>query len=99
MSELKPLPCPFCGERDAVKAKIHVGNIVECENCGASGPYPNDGAVTAWNTRKPPKDKIEFPVYCSKCSGVVHCITINGHMHIRCDCPIVVPVFGGMETK
>jgi Lar family restriction alleviation protein len=45
-------PCPFCGDRPQV---VHTGTfMVQCPDCGASGPpAPNmERAAVRWNKRK-----------------------------------------------
>jgi Lar family restriction alleviation protein len=45
-------PCPFCGDRPQI---VHTGTfIVQCADCGASGPpAPNmERAAVRWNRRK-----------------------------------------------
>ena len=50
------LPCPFCGDSFCLKLNLNV-MCVECDNCGASGPYRTDGndscenAAELWNER------------------------------------------------
>ena len=52
--EIVPIlkPCPFCGDRPQI---VQVGTfIVQCADCGASGPpAPNmERAAVQWNKRK-----------------------------------------------
>lgn len=65
-TELKPLPCPFCGDMDVA---MHPNDLAECgrelarphtdvcyahcDGCGAEGPqaFDNAEAITAWNRR------------------------------------------------
>ena len=53
----KLLPCPFCGETDALITEhlggtvIHPAYRIRCDNCGASSRYTDSGWVSAWNTR------------------------------------------------
>lgn len=52
MSE-KLQPCPFCGGA-ATAIATPCGEVVECNNCGASGPVHNAGpdmAAAGWNRR------------------------------------------------
>ena len=64
MSEVKILPCPFCGG-EAVKMAFSWGNIcdeytVKCTECGVGTKVlKSDEAVRAWNTRKPMDDIVE----------------------------------------
>lgn len=58
MSELKPLPCPWCGELPSVEVKQKT--TVYCGKC-AVGPslkaYTRSGAIEEWNSRRPaPQD-------------------------------------------
>lgn len=58
MSELKPLPCPFCGGKTL---KIVNDNWIKCENihCGARGPMQDDNPVRSWNRRASPWISVE----------------------------------------
>lgn len=65
MSEIKLLPCPFCGgEANGYNSK-EVKNrkfscLVRCEQCGASMPGTEIlEVINAWNTRKPVEDVLE----------------------------------------
>lgn len=70
MSEVKLLPCPFCGgearisvDTDAIsdsKGRTWAFTVV-CESCCATSGlcYSTDMAVDAWNTRKPMNDIVE----------------------------------------
>ena len=51
---MKLLPCPFCSSSGSIKLTGTSSLQVECENCGARGPYAgtNDGAVRYWNDTK-----------------------------------------------
>ena len=66
MSEIKLLPCPFCGSH-----KVSVVNvaeygcfiIVKCNNCGCNTSGKSDehesSVIKKWNTRKPMERIIE----------------------------------------
>lgn len=67
MSEVKLLPCPFCGgevtmHEDVVDA-LRYSYTFQCDNCMIYGVYQycndKDGAIKAWNTRKPMDDIVE----------------------------------------
>ena len=52
------LPCPFCGCEDIGLTNVGCergdGYIVNCEDCGAEGPFAADGQLAAqekWNRR------------------------------------------------
>ena len=49
---IKPLPCPWCGEKEAVEPSYNGVYWVECFYCGATGPTENlrDRAIEAWNS-------------------------------------------------
>ena len=66
MSEIKLLPCPFCGgkafirqNKDAMKTySAYCGN----EDCSASpkvSAYGKEMAIDLWNTRKPMQEIVE----------------------------------------
>ena len=54
MSELKPLPCPFCGGIGAYQRDFHMC----CQVCGAEGPDGDSShesaAIEFWNRRAQP---------------------------------------------
>lgn len=59
MSEIKLLPCPFCGgEAELVGDKYH---WVLCKDCkGGSHAFENvEEAIEKWNQRKPMQEIIE----------------------------------------
>jgi Lar family restriction alleviation protein len=66
MSEIKLLPCPFCGGEAKLNERYREGVAnrkmywVSCRKCGVKQPYHSlagyrkvVGAIKAWNTRKP----------------------------------------------
>jgi len=59
VSEIKLLPCPFCGG----EAKFGTFNHfwIECTNCEMETPYMEneEELVALWNTRKPIDDMVE----------------------------------------
>ena len=74
MSEIKLLPCPFCGCNDrrvGIRRMDKKGYKVICGNCGASGGYiaikdwhstkmiAQGQAIKSWNTRKPMDNIVE----------------------------------------
>ena len=66
MSEIKLLPCPFCGGEARMQDEpIEKGEFlysVLCENdCVTQGIYHNtaESAIKAWNTRKPMERIVE----------------------------------------
>lgn len=59
MSEVKLLPCPFCGSENIMldKTKEDTLHLAVCRNCVAEvSGFTRDGAIRAWNTRKPMDD-------------------------------------------
>lgn len=69
MSEIKLLPCPFCGG-EAILSKnalFTCSSFVKCKKCGArtmehtseSMANAKLNAVNAWNTRKPMQEIVE----------------------------------------
>lgn len=63
MSELKPLPCPFCGDAPKLcgsdNHKLLIGWFVVCDGCGASQKIIGEddsgaAAIEAWNRRAQP---------------------------------------------
>lgn len=73
MSELKPLPCPFCGQTGLIfdDGSTHRWGIASCDGCGATTgevrrDYPDDGewhaeAIKKWNRRAQTAQAV--PVY------------------------------------
>ena len=66
MSEIKLLPCPFCGgEASELKYFPHnarrIKTRIYCKNCRVnSGDWGRkDFAIKAWNTRKPMEQIVE----------------------------------------
>lgn len=72
MSEIKLLPCPFCGGEAKMNERYREGIAnrkmywVSCKKCGASQPYHSlagyrrsVGAIGQWNTRKPMQEIVE----------------------------------------
>ena len=74
MSEIKLLPCPFCGNNDrrvGIRRMGKKGYKVVCGKCGASGSYvaikdwhdnkmiAQGQAIKLWNTRKPMERIVE----------------------------------------
>lgn len=62
MSEIKLLPCPFCGGE--AELNLFLGNyLVTCTECpGATAPIrgtTKEEAIEAWNTRKPMQEIVE----------------------------------------
>lgn len=58
MSEVKLLPCPFCGSENIMldKTKEDTLHLAVCRNCVAQvSGFTRDGAIRAWNRRKPIK--------------------------------------------
>jgi len=45
--------CPFCGNKDQNRFYILDNERVECDQCGAVGPYRDkiNEAIEAWNDR------------------------------------------------
>lgn len=59
MSEVKLKPCPFCGGENIMldKTKEDTLHLVVCRNCVAQvSGFTRDGAIRAWNRRKPMED-------------------------------------------
>jgi Lar family restriction alleviation protein len=58
MSDIKLLPCPFCGGK-AIKVAFSWGDItdectIQCTECGARTTVLNSKeAIKRWNARKP----------------------------------------------
>lgn len=66
MSQIKLLPCPFCGGEAIINRNIVNVADVECTVCHASSPLflctsgdMEQKAVEAWNTRKPMEKIVE----------------------------------------
>jgi len=68
MSEIKLLPCPFCGGEVAMEEVPYTNNIeIKCKMCQVSmikkAFRPNGtteiDVVKTWNTRKPIEDMVE----------------------------------------
>ena len=64
MSEIKLLPCPFCGGEAKVESTLKDRYRVICKRyreCGATQLYANskEEAIESWNTRKPMERIIE----------------------------------------
>lgn len=62
MSEEKLLPCPFCGSENIMldKTKEDTLHLAVCRNCVAEvSGFTRDGAIRAWNRRKPMDDIVE----------------------------------------
>lgn len=59
MSEIKLLPCPFCGG-EAYFPTI-TKTFIECKSCGFETEYTEDTEwlVNTWNTRKPIENIVE----------------------------------------
>ena len=57
MSEIKLLPCPFCGG----EAKVCKYYFIQCTKCGTSTlTHTNrEEAIESWNTRKPMQEIME----------------------------------------
>lgn len=57
MSEIKLLPCPFCGgEAKVIENNCYTDiHSVMCKNCFSESDryHTQDEAIEAWNTRKP----------------------------------------------
>lgn len=59
MSEIKLLPCPFCGGEAELDNSVANAVSVECTVCHASSPIflrmsdREQKAIESWNTRKP----------------------------------------------
>lgn len=56
------LPCPFCGGEAQLSEGISY--YVFCPDCGAEGPWDDDGrdkAVNGWNARYLPKSAPHSP--------------------------------------
>lgn len=73
MSEIKLLPCPFCGGKATItiiEPHKHAfatwmpdytgGTFIECYNCSCSvSGETEEEAIGHWNTRKPMQDIVE----------------------------------------
>lgn len=62
MSEVKLKPCPFCGSENIMldKTKEDILHLAVCRNCVAQvSGFTRDGAIRAWNRRKPMDDIVE----------------------------------------
>ena len=65
MSNLKPLPCPFCKSKNVVSMFIDWRHGIRCNDCQGAGPriYDEDEAIFAWNMysvhAKPQKIKLD----------------------------------------
>ena len=58
MSEIKLLPCPFCGGE--AKFATSSRHWIECTKCGAQTEYTGyEEAIAIWNTRKPMQEIVE----------------------------------------
>jgi hypothetical protein len=57
MSEIKLLPCPFCGGEAEIVGK----HWVQCRRCATEGGYYDniETAIEVWNTRKPMERIVE----------------------------------------
>jgi Lar family restriction alleviation protein len=61
-NEMKPCPCGFCGDKNAVEARKGVTLwYVRCHGCGASGPTARDerSALSAWNARATAQSEVD----------------------------------------
>ena len=78
MSELKPLPCPFCGGINIINCGLHK----YCHSCGAEGPDADNGTdaglLSAWNRRAHPAQAgqmltdDEIALVVADCSAPAH---------------------------
>ena len=64
MSEIKLLPCPFCGgEAEYVEIReIFISRFVTCKKCGIETKrnfLKRKDAIKSWNKRKPMKNIVE----------------------------------------
>lgn len=64
MSEIKLLPCPFCGGEAILRGHCVFENawMVECQNkeCKCKTEFaPKEEAIEIWNTRKPMQEILE----------------------------------------
>ena len=71
MSELKPLPCPFCGgEPELHNNSSETLYGVYCPACGAQtaheGFTAGDDAIAAWNRRAQPAEPLTT---CGECAN------------------------------
>lgn len=81
-TEVKLLPCSFCGGGAEFFRDILIGIMVYCTKCGASSPIfeseIDDEARTAWNQRS---KKAEDTKSCKRCgkqvSGIHTCCVVE----------------------
>lgn len=64
MSEIKLLPCPFCGgEAIVYEDEQYNQYMIGCKNCCAVEPMTEwtskENAIAQWNTRKPMQEIVE----------------------------------------
>ena len=62
MSEIKLLPCPFCGGKvEMVKSFSMVINYIQCEECLVDFMFcqEEDDVIKLWNNRKPMQEIVE----------------------------------------
>lgn len=57
MTDIKLLPCPFCGRDEHLQVEhlegtvVHPAYRVSCDNCGASTGYTDKDCRAVWNER------------------------------------------------
>ena len=61
MSEIKLLPCPFCGGEELAIGSSELHNYVMCTKCLCKTSFLRTKAKTieTWNTRKPMQEIVE----------------------------------------
>ena len=62
MSEIKLLPCPFCGGKaELQKGMCELDNYVMCLECRSKTKLYNtkESAIKKWNTRKPMQEIVK----------------------------------------
>lgn len=106
MSEVKLLPCPFCGNEHPIvqfKSSVNLYQIhcPQCQSifkkdCTAGNDTKKESLIKAWNTRKPIDDMVEQLLAASDC--VTNDFAEELYKTIRTDKAIEI-VRGGAECQ
>lgn len=87
MSEIKLLPCPFCGGEASVLSDCSYSRTdgetmyyVRCQYCASesSWEYSEEEAIKRWNTRKPMQEIVERLEEVGKEEIKIHRARCNG---------------------